>query len=515
MSMYIYSLGTIKKYVLITIISLFIVVAHRSGQVASTTRLDEPVSVSIDGTKPRQTMEGFGATHSSQITNVDLLTPSQRKRAVDAVFNQIGIRTGQVPTVIEAPSTGEDFYANRRNDNNDAFIINWNGFNTSPGDRYKQKVVDLVPPEATAELIPDVRINIKWASPWQKAMRHSDYNRFLDEAAEQVLAGVIYWRKTYGREPRFAFLFNEPITGNGELDGGTSQQVIDIIVRSGERLRSAGFNTVKFVAPSEETIEASLPLAQAVLTDKKARQYVGAVGYHVYPYGSNYSYIPRILQYSGSGMPVRKEIDDRKRLAALAAEFGVPVWMTEVSNGLYGSSAIHVQSFDLLRARAIHIHDELEYANASAFYGMNTIWSTGANNEHFGTKIIGNNPDDLVFVDQDKDQVIISGTGYAIGHYARWIKRGSVRLDSSSNDPLVLISAFRNEGQQLVMVAINNASVAKTITVAVKGIGVGDQLKGEQSTEGRYWNTLSPIKTQSPTSFTVTLPPLSVTSLAG
>ena len=53
------------------------------------------------------------------------------------------------------------------------------------------------------------------------------------------------------------------------------------------------------------------------------------------------------------------------RLRDLGRQYNVPVWMTEVSHG-----GLDPRTMDALRARAIEIHDELAYADASAFFAM-------------------------------------------------------------------------------------------------------------------------------------------------
>lgn len=488
----------------------FGVTAQRKASAETTS-----VAIQIDGAIQHQVMEGFGASLNSEVIgNTDVLTASQRARALDAAYNQVRIRTGQAPTVLEAPVGGPEAYDRRTNDDGDPFSLKWDGFNKFWGDTFKQKVVDLTPPQANANIYPDVHINIRWASPWLKTIRSSDYNRFLDECAEQVLAGLTYWKNTYGQEPQFAMLFNEPTTGNGELDGGSDQQIIDIIKRAGVRLRSAGFNTVKFVGPSQETEQTSLSTARAMLADPDARQYIGAISYHPYPYGSTYSYVPNILRSSGSGNPDHEKVALRNQLRDLGNQYGLPVWMNEVSNGVYGGPPPGFQSFDFVRGRAIHIHDELTYADAAAYYGMQTLGSTTSERMHGLPPVLYS--DGIVQTRQENDTVTITEMGYAIGHYARWITRGAIRIDSLSDDPLVQVTAFRDPVQKrVVLVVINNDSAGKNLNVALNGLAVTGTLSGEQSTTGSYWQPLSGLSPASSTNFTVTVPALSVTTFSG
>lgn len=67
----------------------------------------------------------------------------------------------------------------------------------------------------------------------------------------------------------------------------------------------------------------------------------------------------------------------------------------------------------------------------------------------------------------------ITEMGRAIGHYARFVPRGSVRVDATSDDPLLRITAFRVDAAgRLALVVINNANASRTVTVALAGIGL-------------------------------------------
>jgi O-glycosyl hydrolase len=89
---------------------------------------------------------------------------------------------------------------------------------------------------------------------------------------------------------------------------------------------------VKFIAPNEETVARSRQVAETVLADAEARQYVAAIGYHCYPYGSPYASVKRILKESAEGKPDHREVEERRQLRELAARHQLPLWMTEVSH---------------------------------------------------------------------------------------------------------------------------------------------------------------------------------------
>lgn len=486
-------------------------ISTRNGVTVSDNSPPTQVSVNIDNTQEYQVMEGFGATHIPLVyeRTGDVLSPTLRAMAIDAVYNQVGISMGNLEGgLLESPGS----YEKRNNDDADPFKFNWNSFQTFKADVMKEKVVDLATPFGFDNYFLGQKINVHWASPWLNDIRNSDYNRYLDESAEQVAAGQIYWRDKYGIIPRYQMLFNEPLTGNRELLNGDVRDVVDIVKRAGARLRNEGFSEIKFVVPNEETVKKSFSTITVVLSDPDARQYVGAIGYHPYPYGSVYASIPRILSTSGAGKPDPNEIAVRNQLRDIGKQYGIPIWMTEVSHG-----EVDPRAFDDLRGRAIHIHDEIVYANASAYFGMNNMWDTISHKKHFGNRNLFSEKGAIVLIDNDDtDTVYITGMGYAIGHYARWIKKGAIRIEAATSDPLVQVTAFRDDSQKrIVLVLINNASTKRELNVNIAGISLSGKLRGEQSTATAYWQPLQPFVLNTPTGFMLTVPAKSVTTVIG
>jgi len=190
------------------------------------------------------------------------------------------------------------------------------------------------------------------------------------------------------------------------------------------------------------------------------------------------------------------------------------VWMTEVSHG-----GLDPRSMDALRARAIEIHDELAYADASAFFAMHEMWDSKSNSEHFGAeRSLLKEEDTAVLVDLGASSVMITGTGYAIGHYARWVERRALRVEAASDDPLVMVSAFTdNKRGKASFVIINNADSVKTVRVHVNGLAFTGPLEGEQSEGEVRWRALGAIPTTEGVrdEFVVRVPARSVTSLGG
>ncbi|MEO7733282.1 MAG: glycoside hydrolase family 30 beta sandwich domain-containing protein [Kofleriaceae bacterium] len=467
------------------------------------------VQVVIDNGKPHQTMQGFGATTLSLVYNATDNVPAElRTQAIDALYHQVQLTMGNLEVEpFEAPAS--NVYAPA---NDDASAATFGAFNWVQSDNMMQKVVTPGAAFGFDHYWIGPVISTGFALSWAPALRASSYQRYLDELAEHVAAVAIHWRDQYGVTPAYMQLFNEPLSGNGELAGGSVAEIIDIIKRCGNRLRAERFATMKFVVTAEETEAISLRDAQMILADPEARSFVGAIAYHPYPYGSTYASVPNILATSGTGAPDLAKVTLRNQLRDLGAQYGIPTMMVEVSH-----SEVPFDSFDGVRGRAIQIHDELTYADATAFFGMNAMWDSTSHAQHYqGRPDPGfySETDSIVLIDNAMKKVVISPMGRAIGHYARWIKRGAVRIEATSDDPLVQVSAFRDEAQgRMVLVAVNNADVSRTLAVTtLSAPTLAGTVTGERSTASIAWEPFT--GPAAPTGWSLELPARSVTSMA-
>ena len=190
--------------------------------------------------------------------------------------------------------------------------------------------------------------------------------------------------------------------------------------------------------------------------------------------------------------------------------------MTEVSH-----AEVDPRSMDHLRGRAIHIHDEMVYADASAFYGMNAMWDNHSHADHFAGRG-GEKPDaylteddTIVLAHCEKQSVLITGMGYAMGHYARWLTRGAMRLDAVSDDRLVQVTAWRDDAaKRLVLVVVNNAPQERTLDIAASGFKPVGDIVGEQSFGDVRWRKRSGDSVDPAGRIRATVQPLSVSTLA-
>ena len=489
----------------------FVLAGASSGTLRAQTPATRPAStaadvrVEVNATAAYQVMEGFGATTVPLIYQNggdDKLPPALRTRALEAVYRDVRLTLGNVSMGRWEPE----------NDDADPMHLNEAALEVAGLRATNDKL--LAPARALGAdgLYPGNGISL-FATEWLKPIRTSDYNRYLDECAEYVVSAVLKWRDVTGEIPRYHHLFNEPLYGNVDLRGGSPKEITGIVKRAGARLRSAGMPT-QFIIASEYSAAQSAAVAREVLADPNARQYVGAIGYHPYPYQSPYASMENILAGPGMGQPDAAAVADRRALRDLGRQYNVPVWMTEVSHG-----GLDPRSMDALRARAIEIHDELAYADASAFFAMHAMWDSKSNTEHFGAeRSLLKEEDTVVLIDVGASSVLITGTGYAIGHYARWVQRGALRVEAASDDSLVMVSAFKdNKRGKASFVIINNADTVKTVRVHVNGLAFTGPLEGEQSEGEVRWKALTGIAPSGDAkdAFVVDVPPRSVTSVEG
>jgi O-glycosyl hydrolase len=485
----------------VVLLSVYLTIAQSKDLTSPVKTIGGNVKITVDAGIKHQIIEGFGATVTTskrglafQILNEpnsDNIPPELRAKTYKAI-GDVGLTMGNLQLTLLQLEQGK--------------------FDYSEIDFMWKSVVKPLEQHGFDNYSPAFTIDFRGMA-WLAPLRTANYNAYLDACANHVLKGVSRWTQVSGKQPKTLMLFNEPLSGNTELRGGSFKEIVDIIKRTGSVLRANNFSA-KFLIPNEGSEEGSLNITEAVMNDSDARQFVAAIGYHPYPYESVYVDGARVLATSGAGNPVADRINIRTQLKNLGKQYNVPLWMTEVSN-----STLQRDSIDQLRARAIHIHDELIYADASAYFGMHAFYDRKSHAEHFNgreTAVGGNFDNDehqVVAPDQRTNQVIITGVGYAIGHYARFVKRGAVRVEVVSSDKLVQVTAFQN-GAKYSFVVLNNSTEAKKITLEVKNAALPQVIKGETSFGNQRWATVKNITDKTSRSFSVILEPNSVTSIS-
>lgn len=481
-------------------------------------RSPSEIILTIDRSKPLGIVDGFGATTRSLVYGSEDYLGAVRQRAIEAVFDSVGLSLGFMPPgLLEAPRHLSDPWSQRGNDNGDPRRMEPNGFNFLASDQMVQKILQPARGVGFAGLTLGPLLDLRSRQAWLRDIRAADYDLYLEEAAENVEAVVRHWTEAYGERPERVYLFNEPTSGNMELGTTSIQEVVDLVRVVGERLEGAGFGDIGFIVPNEETMARSKLVAEAILADSRARRHVAAIGYHPYPYGSAYSSPKRILDESGRGNPNAQATMEMQALRELGERYGVPVWMTEVSEGP-GRADFPPGSIENVLARAIHIHDTFRYAGASAFFGMMALWDSRSHDEHFpgGNVPFLTEQSTAVLVDTDSEEVTITAMGRAIGHYARWIGPGARRLDvAAPEEPGLLVTAFETDDDGgLVLVVVNAGDAPRRLRFQLAGGTRAGSVRGEISHSGAMWAPLTPFPADPEGAVLYEAPGRSVTTLA-
>lgn len=476
----------------------------------------DSVKIVVDNTLPDQRIDGFGGTLRSLVFPDGDHLGTFRAGALATAFDSVGISRGLIGIgVVETRAAGNDLGTQRQNDNADPMVLELTGFNFADFNVLNSTV--LAPARAygftSSEFGP--LLDYRYQLDWLRAIRGHDYQRYLDEAAENVLAVVQHWRTVNGQAPKLVHLFNEPTSGNKEIFSGATQEVVDLVARIGTRLRSAGITETRFIVPNEESMARSLEVASAILADPVAGAFVGVIGFHQYPEGSVSASPRRMLSTSGAGNPDPTTRNELAQLRALGARYGVPLWMTEVSEGPYNADYAF-GAIEHVLARAVHIHDVLVYGGASAFFGMNTLWDAVTHEQHFAGRSVPFLKDEMaiVLVDQPQNRIRISGVGYAIGHFARWMDSTAIRVESTSENSRVIVTAFRDpDKSRMVVVVVNTNDQPQRVSIALLGAAASGPVVGETTFGTVRWQKFQqPVRNDGTVSYTVAAS--SVTTLA-
>lgn len=296
-------------------------------------------------------------------------------------------------------------------------------------------------------------------------MSHNDPAEYV----EWAMAIIRRWRDL-GAPLSYWSIANEP----GYAINLSPAFIRDAVKQIGAKLVAEGIST-RLVIPDDADPVAALARAQAVLDDPVARQYVAAIAFHL---------------YTGSGTPSQPNTTSLQPLAALAQQYGKPLWMTEWFNPDW-----------LVWARTIH--SMLSDYDVSA---VDYLWGFFGEWERNSAALMT-----ITYTGNVYTGFVKNKQYWTMGHWSRFVPPGSVRIDATSSDPAILASAYLT-GTKIVVVALNTGAAEKTIQVA---LGTGSpcvQVVTSERTSGfETARILDPLALTGP-GFTTALPATSVST---
>jgi len=83
-----------------------------------------------------------------------------------------------------------------------------------------------------------------------------------------------------------------------------------------------------------------------------------------------------------------------------------------------------------------------------------------------------------IVVDPEKDEFIIEPSYYAIAHFSRFVKRGAVRIGTSSFSDSINATAFKNPNGDLIAVVLNHGAEAEALRLRMEDVTAPVELPG-------------------------------------
>ena len=416
-------IGT-KKFVVALALSALIFLACAST-------VPQQTVITINQGVTYQTMLGWEATAQAGQWEYKNLFPKYKDALFDLAINDLGINRVR----LEIQNGSENpvdyftpFYNDQLsrsewrkhwyeiiNDNNDPNVINPAGFQFATIDQTIDTVI--LPLKKRLEARGErLYINLNYVDFGPSDFEHKDYP---EEYAEFMLATFLHLRDKYGWTPDSIEMVLE--SDNARWSGA---QLGQAVVATGDRLKANGFHPA-FIAPSCADMSRSITLFDQMLQVPRAARYLSDLSYHRYGPGSN-----AILQ----------EIGNR------AVQHGI--------------QASHLE---FIGATFQDLHSDLTLAR-------NSSWA-----QFVLSGPLSDAPDNggryYVIDDRDPNSPVVqigSRTKF-LRQYFKYVRRGAVRIQATSDNPAFEPLAFVNaDCRQAVIVKAGDGGA-----FSIKGLPAG------------------------------------------
>ncbi len=229
------------------------------------------------------------------------------------------------------------------------------------------------------------------------------------------------YARSKGHEPDWVGIHNEPSNGPPGFSG---ENLRDISIELKNLLTADSYST-KLSAPDDLTDGAGAPKAAIMLADPDARASLKALSIHLY----------------GNQAPTQ--------MAALAAQYGLPLWMTEFDDRAGGNEIGWASTI---------VHEMIVTYNVSAvdmLFGF------------LGVREGANAPDTYIALRSSGTTYRgyrLNPSYYQTGHWSKYVTRGSVRIAAASTNSNVKVSAFVKDGKK-VIVLIHSAETSESVSI--------------------------------------------------
>ncbi|HEX7329969.1 MAG TPA: glycoside hydrolase family 30 beta sandwich domain-containing protein [Pyrinomonadaceae bacterium] len=445
-------------------VSRFLIVAITLGFYAGTSQAAN-VSVNVDYTNQRQTVEGFGASATWVANDLDAFSPAKQTQILELLYDtskpSAGLSWVRVGSFLcdYNPSPG---------------VFDWNHWGIQSGMRWLQRV--------NASYGVNKYIVSTWSPPgWMKDNNSCINGGHVRSQFYPNLAALkIQWlqnaKAQLGFEAQVESVQNEPDHRAGyDSCEWTSAELNTFVVNHLRPALNASGLISKLMAP-EVSFYSNFDNAWGfpLLNDAGMRAAVNIVATHGYGRTDNFA-----------------------NVCNSCAQHNKPIWQTEDSNldGRYNGS------IDDGLTWSTEIFKSLNSGRFSAWFYW---WVMTLQNDNQG----------LLNVNPATDSVQIPKRLYVVGQFSRFIRPGSVMLGSTSSEATLQVTAVRPTSGNVTIVLANTGKTSHTVTVNLTGTTPPASVTPHRTSAGENQAQLSPINV-SAGAFTITVPAKSVVTVVG
>ncbi|MFH1761271.1 MAG: hypothetical protein ABIA63_09245, partial [bacterium] len=379
-------------------------------------------NVTIDGSQEYQTIEGLGGCEGW------IFPPNT---LYSEIFDDLGVSMLRFRMLRYTESKPDENNEARDNDNDDPFVIDWSGVDTS--------MLKYIAPLLQAAQSRGVKLIGTIFSPpsWMKTNGVAEQGGYLksgyeDELVEFILIWVKAIEKYHGIHVDYVSIQNEPNT-TCCFTSYSSSQLRDIIKLLGARFEAEGVTTGIY-SPDISGLGAFSGYVNTICGNPVAMAYVDRLATHNYT-ANFWNPDGMILQLTSA--------------YNLANSYGKKLWLTE-----YCDDQSNYGTWNEGLALVQHLHDALVYGQVSAWL----------------TYEIYRDPSGKAFSIYD-DSGQITPKFYHLKQYFRYVRPGAVRVETASSDTDILVTSFvHNDSNTFTVAAINRSSSNQDVTFGISNI---------------------------------------------
>lgn len=424
------------------------------------------VSVNVDYTNRRQTLEGFGASATWVANDLDAFSPAKQTQILDLLYDSS--KPGAGLSWVRVGSFLCNF-------NPAPGVFDWNHWGIQSGMRWLQRV--------NAAYGVNKYMVSSWSPPaWMKD-NNSCINggHVLAQHYPALAALKIQWlnnaKAQLGFEAQVESVQNEP-DHRATYDSceWTTSEINSFVVNHLQPALASSGLTSRIMAP-EASFYSNFDNAWGfpLLNDPGMRAAVSIVATHGYG-----------------------RTDKFDTICASCAQHNKPIWQTEDSNldGKYNGSIDEGLTWSTELYKAL---------NSGRFSAWFYWWVMTLQNDNQG----------LLNVNPATDSVQVPKRLYVIGQFSRFIRPGSIMLGSTSSDSTLQVTAVSPTTGNVAVVLANAGRNSHTVTVSLTGLSNQPaSVTPYRTSATENQAQLNPIAV-SAGSFTITVPAKTIVTVVG